>query len=55
MHIQEQLIAMYLDYVNNYITRSRYAEEHGLSIEDVTVLLDMGRRFHEESVASPGW
>jgi hypothetical protein len=43
-----QLRAMYLDYVNNWITVEAFADHHLMSIPKMRVLLSMGREFQNE-------
>lgn len=50
MSIQKQLIFMYLDRFNNYLTDRKFAEDYNLSTKDAKTLLQMGKEFHEENV-----
>lgn len=47
MNAREQLIAIYLDWVNNYLSYGNYAEKNGLSLEDATALIILGRKVYE--------
>ncbi len=40
------LANLYLDYFNNYLTVSTFAEHHGLTPVQAKTLLDMGRDVH---------
>jgi len=42
---------LFLDWVNNFISISAFAAEHGLTEDDAEMLINMGRRYHEESVS----
>jgi hypothetical protein len=35
------LVAAYLDYVNNYLTVEKYAEHHGLRVDEARRLLEL--------------
>ena len=41
---------LYLDYVNNYLTVSLFAEHNELTEEQAKQLLDIGAALHEEYV-----
>jgi hypothetical protein len=43
----ETIIEMYLNYVNKFITVSKFAEWYGLDEEDANVIIDMGRKYNE--------
>ncbi len=40
---RDYLTALYLEYVNNYLTVALFAEYHGMSEADMTALLDIAR------------
>lgn len=42
------LADLYLDWLNNYLTLSLFADHNGISKEEATILIDMGRNFHEQ-------
>jgi hypothetical protein len=44
----ETLIKMYLDYVNKFITVDKFAEWHGVEPDEARILLDMGKKYHEQ-------
>ena len=41
--MRETLIAVYLDYWNNYLTVEKYAEHNGLTEEQAYKLIDLAR------------
>ena len=41
---REYLIALCLDYQDNYITRAKFAEHHGLTLDECIALLDLSYR-----------
>ena len=41
------LVWFYLDYVNNYVSTARLAEDYGVSVEAARAAIDEGRRQHE--------
>jgi len=41
---RDQLIEVYLDFLNNYLTYSHYAECHGLTEDQAVALLAIGRQ-----------
>ena len=41
--MKQKLIDFYLDYVNNYLTIDKFAEDNQLSKEKTIELLDLGR------------
>lgn len=43
-----KLRAMYLDYLNNWLTVDCFAEYHEMSAADMSELLKIGRKLHEE-------
>jgi len=42
-----KIIDLYLDYVNNVITLSRFAELHNLDEKDANIIIEMGRKYNE--------
>lgn len=46
--LKEYLADTYLDWLNNYLTVGRFAEDHGMEAEDALVLIRLGRRMQEE-------
>lgn len=40
------LLDLYLDWVNNYASTSRFAEDHGLEPDDARRLIEIGRNLH---------
>lgn len=49
MSIQKQLIELYLDYVNDFLTIERFAEYYNLTPTHVEMLLSIGRELQEEN------
>ena len=45
--MNEQIIDMYLDYLNNFLTCSAFAEHYGLNIEAAAQIIKDGKRMHE--------
>ena len=43
----DKLRESYLDYVNNYITVSVYADHNGLTVKQAETLIQLGRECHE--------
>lgn len=48
--MKDTLIAFYLDWVNNYLTVELMARYNQLTEDETTKLIEMGRKYHEESV-----
>lgn len=46
--MKEALASVYLDYLNNFLTVGKFAAYYGMSQQEATVILQVGRRFHEE-------
>lgn len=44
--VRETLDAIYLDYFNNYLTRARYGEDHGLTEAQADALLTLAREIN---------
>lgn len=40
---REQLLAIYLDWRNNYLTIERFAECNGLTVKEAGTLIDLAR------------
>jgi hypothetical protein len=51
--MKKKLIAFYLDWTNNWLTISAFAEHYGLSEFHAQQLIEIGRQLHEEQVANP--
>jgi hypothetical protein len=41
---------MFLDYFNNYLSYEQFAEHNNLEESDAIILIEMGRRYHEDYV-----
>lgn len=50
----DNLIAMYLDYVNDYLTVSRYADNNGLTYEEAKALIDLARKVYMRRYVDKG-
>jgi len=47
MTSDKELNDFYLDYVNNYITVSKMAEDYNLSVRDTLALINKGKEIHK--------
>lgn len=47
MSARDQLIAMYYDWVNNYLTQAKYAEHNGLTDKQTEILLALAQSVEE--------
>ena len=41
----------YLDYFNNYLTIERFASDYGLSVDNATLLINLGRKLNHARAA----
>ena len=48
INTRKYLSALYLDYVNNYVTIEYMAEHERLSVEDLKVLLSIGKKINNK-------
>lgn len=48
--MKKQLIDLYLDYVNNWLTTGKMADYYGLDTSDLETLIAIGKKYHEENV-----
>lgn len=46
----DTLIKIYLDYVNNYLTIERMAEDYGASESQMQYMISMGKYYHNKGV-----
>ena len=44
-----QIINLYLSYVNDFNTVERFAEFNQLDIEDANLIIEMGRKYNERN------
>lgn len=44
----EEIIKMYLDWVNNFITLSKFAEYYDITELDAHYIIDLGRKLNNE-------
>lgn len=45
--MREQLVAYYLDFVNNYLTVAKFAEHNGLTENQAMKVIELGKELHE--------
>jgi hypothetical protein len=50
MSIKDEIKAMYLDWINNFLTVKRFAERYNLTTEQAEIIIKVGRELHESSV-----
>lgn len=48
--MKKQLIAFYLEWVNEWLTTERMAEHHGLSRRQTLTLIKLGKDLHEKNI-----
>ena len=48
--LKAELAALYLNYINNYLTMEYFAGDNSLSLPQATALINLGRQYHEESI-----
>lgn len=48
--MKQKLIDFYLDFINDYLTIDKFAEDNGLTRGQAVDLLDIGRRFHDQTI-----
>ena len=46
-----QLADLYLEWWNDWLTLERFAEYHGVSVDDAEALINMGRQYHDQRAA----
>ena len=49
--MRQKLIEWYLDYVNNWTTTAKFAEHHEITEEEVLIMIELGKKYHEEYVS----
>lgn len=42
-----ELAKFFREYINDYLTVERFAEDHEISVNDARTLIDLGRKYHE--------
>ena len=52
MNIRKQLQEIYLQYVNDFITISAFADYHHIDDQTASLLIAEGRAIHEQEVAA---
>lgn len=45
--MKQKLIDFYWDWVNHYLTTERMAEDYGITTDQCSQLIEMGRELHE--------
>lgn len=53
MKANEALRALYLEYVNDYLTVDKFATDHGIHSTDARRIISMGKVYHEDYAADP--
>ena len=48
--MKEQMANVYLDFVNNFLTRKGFALHYGITERQAGIIIDLGRELHEERV-----
>lgn len=48
MRMSAELAKLFREYLNDYLTVERFAEDHEVSVNDARTLIDLGRKYHEE-------
>jgi len=51
MRMKIALADLFLDYFNNYLTIEKFAEHNEMEVADAKILLDLGRKYHEQRAA----
>ena len=46
--MKKQLIELYLDWVNNFVSLEGFASHYELTTEEANTLIDLGRKFNNE-------
>lgn len=52
MRANDVLRELYLDYLNNYLTIDKFAQDHGIHSTDARRILAMGKVYHEDYAES---
>ena len=48
INIRKNLIDVYLDWINNFITIPAFADYYGLSESEAKAIIDLGRKLHDK-------
>lgn len=48
MTLKQTLGSYYLDYLNNYLTVERFAEDNGISETDAKTIIRLGKKYHNK-------
>lgn len=52
MESMDQLGNLFLDWVNNYLTVEKFAEDYDFTVRHAKVAIEAGRVVHEERIAN---
>ena len=50
INIREELVAVYDDWMNNFITVPAFADYYGLDVKDAQAVIDLGRKLKEKGI-----
>lgn len=48
--LKDALFGMYLDYLNDYLTVEKFADDYGIETEDAETLLLMASKYYQRSL-----
>ena len=48
--MKQKLIDFYLDFINDYLTIDKFAEDNGLTKDQAVDLLEIGRKFQDQAI-----
>lgn len=48
--MKQKIIDFYIDWVNNYVTLEKIAEDYDISSTDANILILMGKGYYENSI-----
>ena len=48
--ITERLNTLYVEYLNDFLTVEKFAHYHGIGVDDMQKLIDLGRHIHQNSL-----
>jgi hypothetical protein len=46
--MKKELEKFYLSFVNDYLTVKKMAEDYGITDEECSILINIGRKYHNE-------
>jgi len=47
--MKEKLIELYLEWFNDFLTIQKMADWHGIEVEDMQILIELGKKYHEQT------